>query len=256
MAAVDRELGYAGVKTYAGIATGAASSSASSAPTSRELVALIEADKLGQLRTGAASGVAARHLARPSASSLGVIGCGWQAASQIACIRAAVPTIERVVSTAATARTARRRSASAIGAEPAESPPRRGRRRHRRHGHHVDGSGAPRRVAARRRARLRGRRERSEQRELDNVVLERAAFVCCDSREQREARVGRPDRARRERRPRLARGARAAGGRRRRGARARRSGGHRPLQVERDRRLGRRGRRPRRRARARARASG
>ena len=32
------------------------------------------------------------------------------------------------------------------------------------------------------RARLRGRRERPARRELDNVVLERAAFVCCDSR--------------------------------------------------------------------------
>src|SRR4029077_4202802 len=29
--------------------------------------------------------------------SLGVIGCGWQAESQVACIRAALPGIERVV---------------------------------------------------------------------------------------------------------------------------------------------------------------
>ena len=59
--------------------------------------AVIEADKLGQLRTGAASGVAAKYLARPGASTLGVIGCGWQAESQVAAIRAAVPTIERTV---------------------------------------------------------------------------------------------------------------------------------------------------------------
>ena len=58
-------------------------------------------------------------------------------------------------------------------------------------------------------------------RELDNVVLERATFVCCDSREQAQARVRRPDRAGRERRARLARGARAPGGRRRRAARPR-----------------------------------
>ena len=74
-----------------------ASSSRSFAPTSPELVAVIDADKLGQLRTGAASAVAAKHLARPGATTLGVIGCGWQAETQVACIRAAVPGIERVV---------------------------------------------------------------------------------------------------------------------------------------------------------------
>src|SRR5262249_27315287 len=61
------------------------------------LEAVIEADTLGRLRTGAASGVAARHLARPGARTLGVIGCGWQAGSQIACIRGALPDIDRVV---------------------------------------------------------------------------------------------------------------------------------------------------------------
>jgi len=44
-----------------------------------ELVALIEADHLGRLRTGAASAVAAKHLAHENATSLGVIGCGTQA---------------------------------------------------------------------------------------------------------------------------------------------------------------------------------
>ena len=58
---------------------------------------MIEADALGQRRTGAASGVAAKYLARPGAQSLGVIGCGWQAEAQVAAIRAAVPTIETVV---------------------------------------------------------------------------------------------------------------------------------------------------------------
>src|SRR5207253_2704637 len=58
---------------------------------------VIEADKLGQLRTGAASGVAAKYLAKDGAASLGVIGCGWQARSQVACIREALPGIERVV---------------------------------------------------------------------------------------------------------------------------------------------------------------
>src|SRR5262245_44415043 len=97
MACVDRELGFAGLKTYAWTMTGTpfvVLLFALDPPT--RLAAVLEADKLGQLRTGAASGVAAKYLARSGAATLGVIGCGWQAASQIACIRAAVPSIERV----------------------------------------------------------------------------------------------------------------------------------------------------------------
>ena len=53
--------------------------------------ALIEADRLGQIRTGAASGVASRLLARPGAEVLGMIGTGWQARSQVEAICAALP---------------------------------------------------------------------------------------------------------------------------------------------------------------------
>jgi ornithine cyclodeaminase/alanine dehydrogenase-like protein (mu-crystallin family) len=48
-----------------------------------EMLAIIEADALGQLRTGAASGVATRFLAREDASTLGIIGTGWQARTQL-----------------------------------------------------------------------------------------------------------------------------------------------------------------------------
>lgn len=51
-----------------------------------ELLAFIEADKLGQMRTGAASGVATKYLARPDAKSVGIYGTGWQADSQLAAI--------------------------------------------------------------------------------------------------------------------------------------------------------------------------
>src|SRR2546423_5558617 len=91
MAAADLELGYAGAKVYAGFRDGARFVVLLFRTDSPELVAVLEADKLGQLRTGAASGVAAKHLAASGARSLGVIGCGWQAASQLACIRAALP---------------------------------------------------------------------------------------------------------------------------------------------------------------------
>ena len=61
-----------------------------------ELAALIEADKLGQMRTGAASGVATNLLANPGAATVGVYGTGWQARSQVAAV-AAVRKIERLL---------------------------------------------------------------------------------------------------------------------------------------------------------------
>jgi ornithine cyclodeaminase/alanine dehydrogenase-like protein (mu-crystallin family) len=53
-----------------------------------DLIAIIEADRLGQIRTGAASGVATRHLAKPGADTLAVIGTGWQARGQAVAIAA------------------------------------------------------------------------------------------------------------------------------------------------------------------------
>jgi ornithine cyclodeaminase/alanine dehydrogenase-like protein (mu-crystallin family) len=47
------------------------------------LVALMEADKLGQLRTGATTGVAIGSMADPEARELGLFGTGWQAQSQL-----------------------------------------------------------------------------------------------------------------------------------------------------------------------------
>jgi alanine dehydrogenase len=189
MAAVDRGLGYAGVKTYAGFASGARFVVCLFRADAPELVALIDADRLGQLRTGAASGVAARYLARPGASSLGVIGGGWQAETQIACIRAAVPTVE---SAKVYARDRSRLEAfcSRLDAVPAES--------------HRDAADADIvvTVTPSRDPVLRGEWLRAgalvcavganvaSKRELDNVVLERAAFVCCDSLEDAKIESG------------------------------------------------------------------
>ena len=182
MSAADLELGYAGAKVYAGFREGARFVVLLFRADSPELVAVLDADKLGQLRTGAASGVAARHLAKAGARTLGVIGCGWQAESQLAAIRAAVPELEQVV---AYCRTEERLRAfcEEHGAEPGES--------------HQDpaccdivatATTSPDPV-------LRGEWLRpgalvcavgandGRRRELDNVVLERAAFVCCDSRD-------------------------------------------------------------------------
>ena len=127
MAAADRGLGVAGLKSYT-VVEGSLSFvvclfSLFDGPDgpAGSVVALIAADRLGQVRTGAASGVAAKHLARPGAETLGLIGAGWQAESQLAAIRAAVPSIGRVV---VSSRTPERAAAFAErhGAEAAESP--------------------------------------------------------------------------------------------------------------------------------------
>ncbi len=60
-----------------------------------EQLAYIEADKLGQMRTGAASGIATKYLARADAKSVGIYGTGWQAQSQLAAV-CAVRKIESV----------------------------------------------------------------------------------------------------------------------------------------------------------------
>jgi ornithine cyclodeaminase/alanine dehydrogenase-like protein (mu-crystallin family) len=182
MAAADLELGYAGAKVYAGFRDGTRFAVLLFRADSPELVAVLEADKLGQLRTGAASGVAAKLLAAAGARSLGVIGCGWQAESQVACIRAALPTLERVV---AYCRSEERLRAfcEEHGAEPGES--------------HQDPAACDVVVTATTSPDpvLRGEwlnpgalvcavgANDGRRRELDNVVLERAAFVCCDSRD-------------------------------------------------------------------------
>jgi len=58
---------------------------------SGRLRAMIEADYLGMIRTGAASGVAAKWLARPEAKVAGVFGAGWQAEGHVRAICEALP---------------------------------------------------------------------------------------------------------------------------------------------------------------------
>ena len=109
-----------------------------------------------------------------------MIGCGWQAESQVACIRAALPGLERVVAYCRTEATLRA-FCERTGAEPGES--------HRDPAGCdvvVTVTGSPDPV-------LRGEwlhpgalvcavgANDGRRRELDNVVLERASFVCCDS---------------------------------------------------------------------------
>lgn len=60
---------------------------------SGSLLAVIEADYLGMMRTGAASGVAAKWLARPDSTVAGVFGAGWQAEGHVRAICAALPLV-------------------------------------------------------------------------------------------------------------------------------------------------------------------
>jgi alanine dehydrogenase len=55
------------------------------------LLAVIEADLLGQLRTGAATGVATKYMARANASSVGILGTGGQARTQLQAVCAVRP---------------------------------------------------------------------------------------------------------------------------------------------------------------------
>ncbi len=189
MAAVDRELLFAGAKTYAVVEGRAAFLLCLFGLETGALEAVIEADALGRCRTGAASGVAAKHLARAGARTLGVIGCGGQAQAQVEAIRAAVPAIDSV---SAYCRTPERLAAfcAATGAEPAEGP------------QEAAAMDVVVTITTSRDPVLRGDwlsegalvaavgANRPDARELDNAVLQRATFVCCDSREQAQLESG------------------------------------------------------------------
>jgi alanine dehydrogenase len=56
-----------------------------------ELLAMLQADRLGQMRTGAASGVATKYMARTDARSVGIFGTGWQARTQLEAVCAVRP---------------------------------------------------------------------------------------------------------------------------------------------------------------------
>jgi alanine dehydrogenase len=90
MSASLSSLGYAGLKSYTSVA-GQTRFLVLLYKADGQLVAVIEADKLGQLRTGAASAVATKYMARPESSRLGIMGTGLQARSQVQAICAVRP---------------------------------------------------------------------------------------------------------------------------------------------------------------------
>ncbi|HKQ73729.1 MAG TPA: ornithine cyclodeaminase family protein [Blastocatellia bacterium] len=89
--AVYAKDGYVGTKTWAHTEGGATPLLILFDSGDGSLKAIIEAFALGQMRTGAATGVATRRLALESADELAVIGAGKQAAAQIAAVVAVRP---------------------------------------------------------------------------------------------------------------------------------------------------------------------
>jgi ornithine cyclodeaminase/alanine dehydrogenase-like protein (mu-crystallin family) len=83
MAAGDRRLGVTGLKAYTASRKGARFLVLLYDAESGDMLAMIEADRLGQMRTGAASGVATKYMARADAETVGIYGTGWQAESQL-----------------------------------------------------------------------------------------------------------------------------------------------------------------------------
>jgi ornithine cyclodeaminase/alanine dehydrogenase-like protein (mu-crystallin family) len=83
MSASAKNLGVMGYKAYATSRRGAQFHIGLYDGKSGALLALIQADYLGQMRTGAASGVATQYMARPDACEVGLFGSGKQARTQI-----------------------------------------------------------------------------------------------------------------------------------------------------------------------------
>jgi alanine dehydrogenase len=189
MPCVDRELGYAGLKTYAWLPGGTPFLVVLFSIERAALAAVVEAETLGRRRTAAASAVAAQLLAREGAATLGVFGCGRQAASHVVALREVLPAHARVVVSG--------RHEGRVAAFCAE--------------HDCEPAADPREAGAcdvvvtvttSTEPVLRGDWLRPgalvlaigandpASRELDDVVLERAAFVCTDSRDQALAEAG------------------------------------------------------------------
>ncbi len=126
MGAALVERGYWGFKAYTTTREGARFTVMLYELRGGRLLAIIEADRLGQLRTGAASGVATKYLAPQEADVLALFGAGYQAETQLEAIAAVRPLREVRVF----CRTPERRRAFAermaarlgLAVRPAQSP--------------------------------------------------------------------------------------------------------------------------------------
>lgn len=109
MAASVGALDAAGWKSYGGGPSGGQMRVFLFSTETGEFKAIIEANRLGQMRTGAASGVATKYQARANASTVGIYGTGYQARTQLEAVCAVRP----VKSVKAYSRTPEKRAAFA-----------------------------------------------------------------------------------------------------------------------------------------------
>jgi alanine dehydrogenase len=105
MAAADAVSGYLGMKLYTSVRGVVRFLVPLYRAATGELVALIEADYLGQMRTGAASGVATKFMSRADAQAVGIVGTGLQARTQLE----ALAVVRKIASIWAFGRDAERR---------------------------------------------------------------------------------------------------------------------------------------------------
>ena len=195
IAAADTRRGYMGLKIYTSSREGLRFIVPLFNAVSGELLALIEADYLGQMRTGAASGIATRLMAREDATKVGLIGTGLQARTQLLAI-AQVRNIERVrvfgrdparranfsagmaeqlkipVDSVETAEAAVRETDIIVTSTTASQPVLRGQ--WLRPGVHINAIGA----------------NFPQKRELDGSAVFRADIIAVDSREQAKIEAG------------------------------------------------------------------
>jgi alanine dehydrogenase len=101
MWAIAPTLGAMGVKSYPVVRTDVTQGSSLTfvmyGLPGGDLEAIIEVDTLGQRRTGAASAVATRYLARPESEVLTVFGAGWQAEGQVEAVVQSLPRLRKLL---------------------------------------------------------------------------------------------------------------------------------------------------------------
>ena len=100
LSAISTKLDAAGIKSYPivrqDVSVGSSFTMLIYSLSSGTLDAILEASSLGQVRTGAASGVAAKYMARSDSRVLTIFGSGFQAETQLEAMTRVLPKLERV----------------------------------------------------------------------------------------------------------------------------------------------------------------
>ena len=72
-----------GLKTYTSFRSGTRFTTMLYDSNNGDLLAMVQGPRIGQLRTGAVSGVATKHMSRANSSTVGIIGAGFQSRGQL-----------------------------------------------------------------------------------------------------------------------------------------------------------------------------